>query len=404
MVFARTSALPDAAKKVSKISKENMPTDRNTYPEREEGASDVELENVGASVGETSRNKLNPSEIRIEATTQVIANIISRMENKEIDLSTAFQRKKNLWTEVQQSRLIESILLQFPLPSFYFDGTNESKWLVVDGLQRLCSIYNFCIEKEKPLKLQGLDFLTELEGKTYEGLSRNQQRKIREASIESYIIKEGTSNDIKYNLFKRINTGGYVLKAQEIRHALFHGRAAEFVEKLAVMPEFIDATDRSISPDRMLDREFANRFLAFYFTPYSEYQPELDEFLNKVMGKIKDNRLSAGDLETAKMNFKSALCLAKKLFGDSAFRKPQQNGRRQPINKALFEILTVTFAKLSPKEHEKIVRQKSRFLQSFEDLFKNDEFVDAITQGTDKTNKVKLRFGEVEKCAKEVLK
>jgi hypothetical protein len=401
-VFDRESALPDGAKKVNKISKENMSTERNTYPEREEGASDVELENVSGSAGESSRKKLDPSEVRIETATQVIANIISRMENDEIDLSPAFQRAKNLWNEEQQSRLIESILLQFPLPSFYFDGTNDSKWLVVDGLQRLCSISNFCLKKT--LKLQGLDFLTDCEGKTFDQLRRDQQRKIREARIESYIIKEGTSSDIKYNLFKRINTGGYVLKAQEIRHALFQGHAAEFVEKLATMPEFIDATDGSISPDRMLDREFANRFLAFYFTPYSKYQPELDDFLNEIMEKINEKRLSDNDLNAAQTNFKAALCLARELFDDSAFRKPQQNGRRQPINKSLFEIWTVTFAKLSKEEHEKIVRQKSRFLQLFEALFKNDEFVAAITQGTGKINKVKLRFGQAEQCAQEALK
>jgi uncharacterized protein with ParB-like and HNH nuclease domain len=167
------------------------------------------------------------------------------------------------------------------LPAFYFDGSDDNKWLVVDGLQRLSSIRHFVLDKANPLRLTGMEFLTGLDGKTYDQLDLSLQRLIEETPVVVYLINPGTPADVKFNIFKRINTGGLKLEPQEIRHALFQGTPSKFIAELAEMEEFRAATTYSIQSHRMLDRDFANRFLAFYVFPYDKYQPDLDTFMSK---------------------------------------------------------------------------------------------------------------------------
>lgn len=150
-----------------------------------------------------------------------------------------------------------------PFAAFYFDGSDKDKWLVVNGLQRLSSIRNFVLNKDKPLVLRNLEFLTQLNGKKYDDLSRDLQRIIKETTVVVYIINSGTPLEVKFNIFKRINTGGLVLEPQEIRHALFQGAPARFIT-MGSLPEFQEATTRSlIRNHRMIDRDFATKISLF---------------------------------------------------------------------------------------------------------------------------------------------
>ena len=235
----------------------------------------------------------NPASISIELKSPTISLIIDRLrqEPPEIDLFTDFQRKDDLWDEGKQSRLIESILIKLPLPAFFFDGTDDNRWLVVDGLQRLSALRNFIINRS--LRLTGLEFLKNLEGESYDTLPRSLKRTIDTTQIIAHIISPGTPPEVKFNIFKRINTGGLVLEPQEIRHALNQGIPARFVAELAATEAFKTATQNKIDVSRMLDREFATRFVAFYLTSPHDYQPDLDSFLNGAMQKL--GKLSANE-------------------------------------------------------------------------------------------------------------
>lgn len=374
---------------MTQIENQQLPLDPEI--EMESGFSDVLME-----------KPFNPSEIRIEHKPLTIDLLVKRLKADpvEIDLMPSYQRKGDLWDREKQSRLIESLLIKFPLPAFYFDGSNNDHWLVVDGLQRLSTLKNFMIKKS--LKLTGLEFLTKLEGYGYDDLPRNFQRQIEEAQVIAYIINPGTPEEVKFNIFKRINTGGLILNSQEIRHALNQGVPANFVAELATLPEFKVATGWEKESPRMLDREFVTRFIAFFDNDYRKYSPELDSFLNASMRELKGK--STEELECLKEAFRKAVITGHLIFGEDAFRKLDNSGRRKPLNRALFEVWSVLIAQLNDTERQSLIKEKSNIIEAFRNLLATDQkFVESITVSTGSKSNVLRRFSTIEELIRSVL-
>lgn len=363
-----------------------------------------EVEYEDLSSGALMEKPFNPSKIDITTKHLTIDLLIKRLKADpiEIDLAPAFQRKSDLWDDQKQSQLIESLLIKFPLPAFYFDGSDNNKWLVVDGLQRLSSLRNFVILKK--LKLKGLEFLNKLEGFGFDDLPRNLQRQIEEAQITAYIINPGTPEEVKFNIFKRINTGGLILNSQEIRHALNQGISATFVAELAEIKAFKEATENAINPNRMMDREFVTRFIAFYLYPYTEYIPDLDTYMNKAMSDIK--KLTVQQRDKIKSDFTRSMKLARKIFDNWAFRKSDKYpDKRKPINKALFEVWSVLLAKLDDANREKLENNKDVLFEKSVTLTKDDSvFFDSITTSTGNKSCVIDRYTKVDRIIKETLR
>lgn len=375
---------------------------QRAYEEFQQKSLEFSIEKEDDGTTSYMEKPFNPKDIDIISRTMSMDNIIKRLKENEIDLAPDFQRNMNLWEPKKQSQLIESILISFPLPAFYFDGTDKNRWLVVDGLQRLSTINNFVVEKK--LKLTGLEFLEKLEGETFDTLPRTLQRQIEEAQIVAYIINPGTPDEVKFNIFKRINTGGLVLEPQEIRHALNQGLPAKLVAELASYIEFQEATQYVIPSLRMLDREFVTRFVSFYINNPNDYKPDLDTFLNKSMGDIK--KLSDDEVLQLKSDFKYAMQLAQKIFGRFAFRKVFDiEGRRKPINKALFEVWSVSLAKLNDKERKIIVQKAEEVFKAFIKLMNDDtSFEPSITSATGDKTRVAYRFTKIEDLLKNIIK
>ena len=367
--------------------------------QNQEFLRDIEVEQIDATVN-LMEKQFDPTQINIETKTPSLDTLIKRIKNNFIQLNTEsyFQRNPNLWDATRQSRLIESILIQFPLPAFYFDATNESNWLVVDGLQRLSSIRNFAVDKT--LKLTNLEFLLQFNGFGWDDLPTNLQTAIEETQVVIYKIMPGTPTDVKFNIFKRINTGGLSLEAQEIRHALFQGRPAKFIAELATNNKFLDATKKEIDSSRMLDRYFVNRFLCFYLfgtDNYSskEYGQDLDTFMSKAMASIYSK--PEDELIKIMTDFEKAMVLSKQIFGDEAFRKIYQPySILPPINIALFDAISVQFALLSDEQRVILLANKNKIKKAVNDeLYKQDAFFICITYSTGVKNRVNLRHKKI---------
>ena len=346
----------------------------------------------------------DPKLVDIESKPMVLSNIVDRLKNDGIVLDPNFQRNPDLWDKQKQSRLIESLLIRIPLPIFYFDMSEDEKLIVVDGLQRLSAIKNFMAtasDEDNCLRLQGLEYLKELEGKSFDELAPNLQRRLREQTIQVYLIKAGTPDNVKNSIFERINTGGLILTSAEIKNSVYRGRASELLKNMAETKEFVEATNKKITPTRMLDREFANRFLAFYLLDIKEYHENLDDFMREVLSRVKNDNSIDCDLIVAA--YKKALKLASDVFGKNAFKRIGKNGKYTGINKPLFEAVTVQFAVLSDKERKKLIKNKEKFLTRFNKLLCDEKFIEVITNGTARLTSVKYRHGEIERIIGESL-
>lgn len=352
---------------------------------------EVEEENFGAD--EVSQTPFDIRSINIIPKTLTISNIVDRLRESEIILDPDYQRKSNLWGEKEQSRLIESLIIMVPLPTFYFDQTDDEKYEVIDGVQRLTAIRRFIVEdpdSPEKLKLKGMEYLTDFDGYTYEKLPKKIQRRINEQNIISYVTGRGTDKNIKESIFTRINTGGLSLSRAEIRNALYRGRASDFVKELALSKEFVLVTRGKVRTDRMLDREFVTRFFAFYLLDPGNYIGKFEEYLSAALDQLR--RSSDEEIEKYKRVFLSTMDFCHCLFGEFAFRRISDEGKAGVINKPLFDSVSVTLARLSESEREKLLGRKDIFLKFYEDLLKNEEFRNIISNATATKGNIEKRY------------
>lgn len=343
----------------------------------------------------------DPSLIDISPKNQSLDILLGRIENDEIDLMPDFQRKAGLWSEIQKSQLIESLILRIPLPAFYFDGTDSEKWIIIDGLQRLTTLKEFFVDKT--LRLTGLEFLKDLEGLNCDDMPKVYLRRMKETQIICYIINPGAPINLKYNIFKRINTGGLHLEPQEIRHALYQGFATEYLKQLADSELFKSVTGYSIPTDRMLDREFVLRFIAFYELGIEKYDGAIDDFLNNAMElinrKYRKDILYANNIEE---KFLNVLEICEKIFGRFAFRRMPDMNKRRTISKALFETWTSILAGCCQSDLNTLVERKDILIKLYMPMFTNDEdFYNSI--GSGKVSAAKKRFEKIQILISEVL-
>lgn len=343
----------------------------------------------------------DPTRISISTKTPTVDLVTKRLKYDEIDLNPDFQRSAGIWDNTRQSRLIESLLLRVPLPVFYMAADRDNKWQVVDGLQRLYSIKSFVLDKR--LKLRGMEYLSQFEKNDYDDLPRDMRRRIDETQLAFHVIDAGTPPEVMFNVSKRVNTGGKPLTPQEIRHALNPGPARDLVNELAESAEFRLATDGSVSPRRMADRECALRFVAFYCQDPTSYNGNLDSFLTNAMRSINSDMDETAKDEMRRAFFKS-MRLARRLFGNNAFRKPRTRpGGRSVVNKPLFECLSVALARVPESRMETLVNRRMSLAKKLDGLMTDREFHDSISIGTQTIEQVRMRFDRVKRIIGEVM-
>lgn len=299
-----------------------------------------------------------------------------------------------MWRPAQKSLLVESLLLQIPLPAFYFAEDNEGTFHVVDGLQRLSTLYAFVRGTKDGFALKGLEYLKDAEGSTFSDLAVLWQRRINNTQLIVNVIDPTTPPDVMYDIFKRINTGGTPLNSQEIRHCMSKKRSREILRRLTHTDAFRRATDGLTDHIRMNDREMALRFTAFWMLGLEAYmeQPVMEAFLMRATrmlddpAQVPDERVDA--LESA---FVLAMRNAVSLFGEHAFRKwPRNATGRSPINRALFETWSVILANHATADLE---GRRDQIVRAARDRMHEDvDYLNAITASTADRKRVAYRF------------
>ena len=324
---------------------------------------------------------LDSSKISIMPKTLSVEAIVKKLKYKEIDLDTEFQRKRSLWTETVKSQLIESLMIQLPIPPMYFDARDTNKWKIIDGLQRLCTLNEFLLEKK--WRLTNLEYLADYNNCIMDDLPRIYQRRIEEGQLAFYLILPETPEEVKYSLFKRINTPGLKLEPQEIRHALFQGKATKLLKELAETELFRKATGNDVPSSRMQDREMVLRYLALHYLGPNEYKNcSIDEYLNKAMAFL--NEQDDNFIEQCKALYFESLECVYGIFGRYAFRRISKIREQdiKPINTALFEGWVNGVSQLNAQERVLLIQKKVDVKKLYiEELDKKSSFYSDIGSG-----------------------
>ena len=339
-------------------------------------------------------SSLLPSTLKVEVKNTTIGMLVEMLGNNIIDLQPDFQRNNNLWSEKKQCELIESIVLQLPLPSFYFFiDSKRKKWVVIDGLQRLSTFSNFFVSNN--LRIKNLEITKELNGHTFSELSFFERTNMKMFPVTLNVISGDVSAYDVSLIFKRVNSAGLQLKPAEIRNALYQGQATNLLEKMIQIPVFKHLVSNHISTRRMADRNYATRYLAFRLGSFEEYKGHTEQFLCDAMHFI--NGLSDTQISVILGDFYASLDFCEQLFGVNAFRIPRQQGskRKNAVSIALFEMLTVPFSYLSEKQKNTLLNYHNEFLKDYRKMFENPTLKKAFSNSMGSTKNIQLRFNAI---------
>lgn len=326
-----------------------------------------------------------------------IREFLTMKNDGELILQPIYQRNF-VATDLIASKLIESILLDVPIPVVYLAEEQDGSFSVIDGQQRLTSFLSFLEGKfpdSRPFKLSGLKVLSELNRKLFVDLDSELQKKIRSTTIHSIIIKKESNPDIKFEIFERLNTGSTKLNEDEIRNTVYRGNYIELLAELSENTVFHSLVKKDNFKKRMIYRGMILRFFALSEKSYINYKSSMKQFSNK---ELRDNReLSSNKLKEYKARFEHCLDLIKVVFGDMAFRRymPGDNGApgkwgETQINMALYDVQMVGFVNYSKND---VLANADLIREGLLDLMiNNQQFKEQITWQTSDTDVLKKRF------------
>ena len=326
-----------------------------------------------------------------------IREFLTMKNDGELILQPIYQRNF-VATDLIASKLIESLLLDVPIPVVYLAEEQDGSYSVIDGQQRLTSFLSFLEGKfpdSRPFKLLGLKVLSELNRKLFVDLESELQKKIRSSTIHSIIIKKESNPDIKFEIFERLNTGSTKLNEDEIRNTVYRGNYIELLAELSENSVFHSLVKKDNFKKRMIYRGMILRFFALSEKSYINYKSSMKQFSNK---ELRDNReLSAGKVKEYKSRFEHCIDLVKTVFGENAFRRyipgsddEQGKWASTQINMALFDLQMVGFVNYSKND---VLANADAIREELLTLMTTDvQFQNLIGFKTSDTDNVKKRF------------
>lgn len=327
-----------------------------------------------------------------------IDSLYKKFKKGKLDIQPNFQRQY-VWDNVKASRLIESILLEIPLPIIYLSEEEDGKTYVIDGQQRLTSLFGF-IDGEHPdgkaFKLVKTNLFPALNGKTFRELPDEFQEKIQCYKIRTVTFLKDSARDLKYTIFERLNSGSVSLNDQELRNCIYRGTYNDFLKELSYDSDFRFLVGIQRPDKRMKDVELVLRFAAFHHATYLKYKSPMKNFLNIDAEKFRNaNKAELDELQSA---FKNACIIIKSLFGKDAFRRFYRGNEmshdgwweKTTFNASLYDIMMGTFAK---ENKHTVFQHLDSIREALIDLMTSDqEFIDSIELSTSSLQAVTKRF------------
>jgi Protein of unknown function DUF262 len=286
-----------------------------------------------------------------------------------------------VWPDTLASRLVESILLNVPIPPCYLSENEEGELDVIDGQQRIYSLYRY-LDNQFPLR--GLQALPELDGKRFFELPNKEQRKIRTHTLRCVVITNESHPEIKFDVFERLNTSTMPLSAQELRNCVSRGSLNDLLEELSFENSWLLIRGRKSPDKRLADEEMILRYFSFQIQPRQDYRTPLKNWLNDTAKSGR--RLNQQSIADLKLKWQNSTQVALTWFSPSAcFRRP--GGKA--INRALFDLVMYTASQTSITVAQ---IKKDEFNAKFAEILNNDEFQDLISRSVDHKKRTERRF------------
>jgi hypothetical protein len=387
---------PDREKEGHKMEEQTEINEIEFEPQSEEEIEKIELSPEGRKV---FTDKGDPE----------VDSLYRKWTKGKLVLQPEFQRHF-VWDPPKSSRLIESALLDIPLPIIYLSEEEDAKEYVIDGQQRLTAFFSFITGKfpdNKDFKLMGLKVFPELNGKPFKNIGENFQDKVTSCKLRTITFKKESDKNLKFEIFERLNTGAVSLNDQELRNCIYRGPYNKLLNELSTDKDFMYILGLSTYDKRMKDVELVLRFAAFFHSTYLKYKPPMKAFLNYDMEKYQF--IPEKDATDLRIGFKNSVTIIRSLLDKNAFKRfykgneKNHNGYWEPkkFNASLYDILMYMFAQI---DKNMVYQNLDSIREALIYLMTNDnEFIDSIELSTSSIQAVTKRFDKWRMALQEIV-
>jgi hypothetical protein len=350
----------------------------------------------------------------IDKGDKSVSDLFRMIKEKEINLQPDFQRKF-IWDKKTMSRFIESLLLSIPIPTIFLAENEDETYDVIDGQQRLTTIFSFMKEELSddeilqlpeylkdisPFKLSGLETLTEFNSKNFKDLVQ-ERRKFSNVFLPIVIILKDSSEDIKYDIFSRINRGSVKLNSQELLNVMYRGKLISAINELANLDLIDNVFEnrpvlkkrygyneiilRAIAMERLIDEEWN---LKGKKLPDGKFKKDYTGRLSlSIIDYLARYRNDEVEVDRIKSVITESFKKVEIVFGSNAFKRVNKSGSTS-INKTIAETQLVV---LSRFDMDVIKNNKDKIILSFNN-FLNTQREDLFTRATNNTTNVEDRY------------
>lgn len=335
------------------------------------------------------------SKIYREVYQMSIGELINLYRDGEMDIHPEFQRVFR-WSEYQKTKLIESIMLNIPIPSIFVNQNDDGVWDVIDGVQRLSTIFQFVgILRDESgeclpaLTLQKTDYLPSFAGVQWNNenselsFTKEQQLFFKRARMDIIIIKKESDPTTKYELFQRLNTGGSFLSDQEVRNCLMIMTNKSFYEFVMVLDSEENFKNCLPISDRKVDEQYRTELILRLLIPENTDWGKITDYADfaELLDKETIALCSAKlDYDRIKDDFVATFNLLYDVFEENAFKKYNGKKHSGPVMAAAFQTIAVGVY----KNIQKISQSKNKnnwLLQKVQSLYSEEAFIKNTTPG-----------------------
>jgi len=318
-----------------------------------------------------------------------LGTLTDLIQTKAIDLSPAYQRRFR-WDEVRQSKLIESFLMNVPVPPIFLNEDRYGQYSVIDGKQRLNAIFEFLRGR---LRLKGLEIFSDINGKSFDSLPLELQTVIKtRPTLRAVIILRQSDEDVKFEVFQRLNSGGVLINPQEIRNSTYPGPLNDMILDLSINKKFhallgIKVKEKSAIYQEMRDAELVLRYLTLREN-WEDFSGGIKRAMDHYMSS--NAKMNPEKIEEARNDFLQTLDIVEACFGELAFKRwlPERGAWKQQILAALYDAEMLACKDISI---DRAFSERKQIIDRLKNVFTDKEFSKSISANTNTPSFLRTR-------------